>query len=1022
MKRLIIFTTMVFFSLSAMGQIFPNIAQGTGWGDVRVCVSEGSPRVMIWGTLGEFVRYQYEDGQGDQLQYQTPNECGTLYTYYFCPPFAPRTVSVAIACHHDIWEDCDPPFASFSIPFYSDRAMFPGNRAQFYRNEFTDSLRTISRWNARLWGQVWDKWTGSWVGDWQPIAEWRNGQITIISEIWLQNNVGAFRHFIENTDLNNHILVGNTCGHRDLSAIVHLHSLPLPHIIDVEAKPCGTIVDTLIIPFFAPLASGDRITRLEFVVDDHRDLELEPIASPITNLGPNNTIQIAFMPGQEMTTSNPVEYHPLQITWSTPRMNNVPNFDTVLVRITRAPQLRATAIGTSAHCPGGTGSIEIRPTGGRPFPGNLYGVTVIGNNGVSRTLDPQASPITILGLSAGTYSITVFDRDSTVYTTESITLFSPLPAPVYNISVDSLPLWYYPEVGAVGRLAQGRLSVTPTNNNHSFSWSGEGVSAAGAVFFPPRGGVYTLTVGFTGNNGRTCTTQFTTDRIGVDTLHRPQTYVVRQPFCETSPTGILHAAQSQKDTLENSFFSWYENGIVFVDSTGDSLRGMLPGDYTLCINYRGAKSCTVITLSALDHITIQKDSIFHLLCHGASTGRVVLAVDGGTGNYIWDDIEFSSNTKEFTGLLAGTHTLTIKDQADPTNCMSEVIITLTQPDRITIRDSIEHIDCMGDSTGIVFFTVSGGTGGYTWVPGYTGNLTATSDSTFTFADIPEGSYTFTITDENKCSADIFVDVRVLSSPYLAIHNLVHHTILCVGQYHRPNPSPDTLRYVWTSISEPGLFFHERTPRLYSGIYVVRAFDEFNCFATDTITVISAPDTVVAQFWLNSDVFINEITTIVHVSYPVPDSALWVVPDNVEIISYRFEFIELIFHEQGEHTIGLIAYKGACIDYTETKVFVNGERQEEFLQDSPTLFDYAFVSPNPSRDYFELRFRTRRDADLLIQLFRANTAQQPVRTLRRNVRAYQTETETFSVQNLPPGTYILNLQTDTDRKIIKIIIL
>jgi len=155
---------------------------------------------------------------------------------------------------------------------------------------------------------------------------------------------------------------------------------------------------------------------------------------------------------------------------------------------------------------------------------------------------------------------------------------------------------------------------------------------------------------------------------------------------------------------------------------------------------------------------------------------------------------------------------------------------------------------------------------------------------------------------------------------------------------------------------------------------------------------------------------------------VPDSALWVVPDNVEIISYSFEYIELIFHEQGEHTVGLIAYKGACVDYAETLIFANGERKEEFLQNSPTLFDYAFVSPNPSRDYFELRFRTRRDADLLIQLFRANTAQQPVRTFRRNARAYQTETEVVSVQNLPPGTYVLTIQHNTDRQVLKLIIL
>jgi len=114
--------------------------------------------------------------------------------------------------------------------------------------------------------------------------------------------------------------------------------------------------------------------------------------------------------------------------------------------------------------------------------------------------------------------------------------------------------------------------------------------------------------------------------------------------------------------------------------------------------------------------------------------------------------------------------------------------------------------------------------------------------------------------------------------------------------------------------------------------------------------------------------------------------------------------------------GLIVCKGAHIDDAEPQI----EKQGILLQDSPTLFDYAFVSPNPSRGYFELRFRTKRDADLLIQLFRANIAQQPVRTFRKNARAYQTET--ISVENLPSGTYILTIQDNTERQTIKIIVI
>ncbi|MCL2417119.1 MAG: hypothetical protein FWD02_04200 [Bacteroidales bacterium] len=990
MKLFIIFTAVMFCSLFALGQGEKYTTDEGRTGEVRV---------SVWAL------FEYNSGGSDEGEY--PDGAISLLR---CYP------------HDATDEEIEADFFAFIAQLYPD-GIGPPLRGPYITRSFSsiNSSIEIERLYFTNLGDLPNNIRARpWISNWSPNGGWSGRWY---SEANLQSLViGRNTRSLE--------LFAPSIGCPRESVVVHLHSLPLPDTIHALAKSCGYL-DSITIPFTAPLENNDVISRVYIPkeeVGDIIDLDFDMGASEIrgSDVNHNRTLPLQISGGKFFENRN----YKVQIRWTSAHMGNNPSIEEITLNIQHALPLSVRATDTiHPTCPGDSnGSITVSFSGGRPFGEPLIanaekGYDIVVKKGDSiiqnishRVFTPwQVSTeyfYTIPNLLAGIYTIIVMDRDSA---TDTITVELRDPViPMDSIFVDYLPLIHFPD--GTQNVAPGRLVVKPSSSTRSYSWNDGQSSPSNTELFPTTAGRYILRVTY---NSGLCH-RYDTVYIGIGTLDIPQVQVERQPFCQTSPTGILHATQPQKDTLENSFFSWHKDGDLL--DRGDTLYGILPGDYTLCINYRGVKSCASITsLSALDNITLQEDSIVHLLCYGIATGRIALIVEGGTGYYIWNDIEFSSNTKEWTDLLAGEHTITIKDQADPVNCMSEITITLTQPDRITIRDSIEHIDCFGDLTGKVFFTVSGGTGSYTWASGHSGNLTPTSDSTFIFTGLPEDSHVFTIID-GECSKDISVDVIFLSSPYLAIHDLVHHTILCVGQYHRPNPSPDTLRYVWTSISEPGLVFHERTPRLYSGIYMVRAFDEFNCFAADTITIIAAPDTVVAEFWLNSDVFINEITTIVHVSYPVPDSALWVVPDNVEILSYSFEFIELIFHEQGVHAIGLIAYKGACIDYTETKILVNSERQGELLPTSPALFDYAFVSPNPSTDYFELRLRTRRNATLLIQLFPANTIHQPVRTIRRNASAYRTLTETVSVQNLPAGTYILTIQSDTDRKVIRIVVI
>jgi hypothetical protein len=128
-------------------------------------------------------------------------------------------------------------------------------------------------------------------------------------------------------------------------------------------------------------------------------------------------------------------------------------------------------------------------------------------------------------------------------------------------------------------------------------------------------------------------------------------------------------------------------------------------------------------------------------CHGEHNGAILLQTEGGTPayTYTWDNPLASGNNPG--NLPAGTYCVTITDLND---IPYSTCIHLPEPAPLTATSIVDaHISCHGSADGMATIIPGGGTPPYTY---------AWSNSAITASvnNLPPGTYSITVTDDNGC--------------------------------------------------------------------------------------------------------------------------------------------------------------------------------------------------------------------------------------------------------------------------------
>jgi gliding motility-associated-like protein len=402
---------------------------------------------------------------------------------------------------------------------------------------------------------------------------------------------------------------------------------------------------------------------------------------------------------------------------STPIITLTNNFGctfTVSATLTMTPgPTNITITPTNATCGNNNGSFTF----GTPVGGTAPYTYAINGGAFSAT-----SPTT--GLAPGTYSVTVRDVNGCVFTkTTSITNI-PGPTAIAGTTTQ-----------ASCNTNNGTYNVTGvTGGTAAYTYSVDGVGTASLTTGLAAG---THTVLVRDVNGCTFSTTFV-----IGTANGPSSFTVAttNASCGTANgTSTVTGVTGGTPTYSYSF-----NGGAF--STTSTTSGLAAGTHTVIV--RDANSCTITaTYNVASNAapTAAVTSSLNILCNGAATGSLAVTPAGGTApfTYTLTAPSQTNTTGNFTGLVAGTYSVTVRDNS---GCTASVTAVLTQPTAVTGTTSSVPVNCFGNSTGTVSAGGAGGVAPYTYLWPALGNSTLA-----TVGGAVAGTYTVTIRDANLCS-------------------------------------------------------------------------------------------------------------------------------------------------------------------------------------------------------------------------------------------------------------------------------
>ena len=357
--------------------------------------------------------------------------------------------------------------------------------------------------------------------------------------------------------------------------------------------------------------------------------------------------------------------------------------------------------------------------------GSLSAVVTGGTGPYTYSWNITGSSSAVSGLSAGVYSVTVTDAQgcSEVW---SETISQP----------SALSLTALATAATCAGAADGTVSVTAMGGTpaYGFVWSNAVTSADQSSLVA---GTYSVT----GTDGNGCS--LTTSVTVTEPLRLTVTITTQNNRCEGDHTGRAEAIVSGGTGPYS--YTWVANGGAVLSNT-NVLENAIAGVYSLIVT--DSQTCREVTSVTLTEPTrlAAFTSLTHVDCFNNTTGAISTTLSGGIPPYAynWDHgLPLGPNQ---SSLAAGTYLLSISDN---NNCHVELLISIGQPDALSLAEAITPVRCFSGTDGVISLTALGGVEPYQYVwRNSNGTLIA---STSAASGLATGLYSVTLTDNNRCT-------------------------------------------------------------------------------------------------------------------------------------------------------------------------------------------------------------------------------------------------------------------------------
>lgn len=411
--------------------------------------------------------------------------------------------------------------------------------------------------------------------------------------------------------------------------------------------------------------------------------------------------------------------------------------------------------------------------------------------------------INLNDLCAGNYIVTVTDENG-CSTVDSFQLNNP--PEITGTTSTTNPL-------CAGE-CNGTATVTISGGTSPFTytWDANTGGQLTATAFNLCPGTYDVTV--TDFNG--CTEVFTAT-------------ISDTPDLLANATATGETSAGANDGTATSAPSGGTPGYTFAWSNGQStatITGLVPASYTVTVT--DANGCTVIQTVVVNPISCQVTLSVtgtDVSCNGGMDGSATASASDGTPPYSYS---WSTGTSglNITDLAAGTYSVTV---VDTLNCSATGSITIGEPDAIKISFVAIPVSCNGVCDGSVMNSVTGGVPPYTFL--WTGGVAPTSNPN----NLCAGTYSYTVTDANGCTATESATIEEPSALQFSLLSVVEVSCagICDGAIDT-EVSGGTAPYNFTWA--PGLPSTEDQSGLCAGTYQVTVADANGCEEALTATV------------------------------------------------------------------------------------------------------------------------------------------------------------------------------------------
>lgn len=286
------------------------------------------------------------------------------------------------------------------------------------------------------------------------------------------------------------------------------------------------------------------------------------------------------------------------------------------------------------------------------------------------------------------------------------------------------------------------IVITAGHGPYTYEWIDEDGNIVGTSsnVADITAGTYTLNVSGFSNDDNQC---FVTETIIVEEPAPIFTVTsnITAVGCNGDSDGAIDLTVSSPNNNPPIKYDWLTTG----ENTQD-ITVLFAGDYVVKISQGSHCEIHTFTVTQPDPFVLTSTPT-NLLCNGDNSGSIDLTVAGGTGpfTYTWSN---GATSQDLSGLAAGTYDVSVTDS---NGCFAFASISVTEPAVLALSTTQVNVLCNGNSTGSINLTVSGGTGGYSY-------LWSNGATTQDISGLPAGNYSVTVTDDNNCTETTSVTI------------------------------------------------------------------------------------------------------------------------------------------------------------------------------------------------------------------------------------------------------------------------